>query len=44
MATILASCGLSVLTSCSVDDDAIVNPPDAVEKQLQQMSLREKIG
>ena len=44
MATILASCGLSVLTSCSVDDDTIVNPPDAVEKQLQQMSLREKIG
>ena len=44
LATIFTSCGLSALTSCSVDDHAIDNPPDAVEKQLQQMSLREKVG
>ncbi len=44
LATILASCGLSVFTSCSDDDDSIVTPPDAVETQLQQMTLREKVG
>jgi beta-N-acetylhexosaminidase len=35
-------CGL-VLTACSSDDDA-VTPADEVEAQLQQMTLREKVG
>ena len=35
-------CGL-VLTACSNDDDA-VTPADEVEAQLQQMTLREKVG
>ncbi len=38
------TCGL-VLTSCSNDDnDAVAPPVDEVEAQLQQMTLREKVG
>ena len=44
LAAILTSCGLSVLTSCSNDDDPEVTPFDPIEAQLQQMTLREKVG
>ena len=44
LTTILASCGIFTFTSCSDDDDSVVTPSDVVEKQLQQMSLREKVG
>ena len=44
LAAILTSCGLSVLTSCSNDDDPDVTPLDPIEAQLQQMTLREKVG
>ena len=43
-ATILISCGLTVMTSCSNDDNTDVPPIDEVEAQLQQMTLREKVG
>ena len=36
-------CGF-VLTSCLNSDDPIVSPVDEVEAQLQQMTLREKVG
>ncbi len=37
--------GFSFLTSCSNDaDDVIVTPTDEIELQLQQMTLREKVG
>ncbi|MCR4602363.1 MAG: glycoside hydrolase family 3 protein [Prevotella sp.] len=42
-ATIILLCGISTLTSCSNDDDAI-QPADQVETALQEMSLREKVG
>lgn len=42
MLTVILTCGL-VLTSCSNDDDPIP-PADEVEAQLQQMTLREKVG
>ena len=44
MAIILTSCGLSVLTSCSNDDDPVMTPSDEIESQIQKMSLREKVG
>ena len=44
LAAILIFCGLSVLTSCSNDDDPDVTPLDPIEAQLQQMTLREKVG
>ena len=38
-------CGASIFTSCSSDeDDNPVVPTDEVEAQLQQMTLREKVG
>lgn len=40
---LLASCGFSVLTSCS-DDDNDLTPSDVVEEQLRHMTLREKVG
>ena len=40
---LLASCGFSVLTSCS-DDDNDLTPSDVVEAQLRHMTLREKVG
>ena len=43
-ATILISCGLTVMTSCSNDDNTDVPPIDEVEAQLQKMTLREKVG
>lgn len=43
-ATILISCGLTVMTSCSNDDNTDMPPIDEVEAQLQQMTLREKVG
>ena len=43
VAAILLICGGSVLTSCTNDDDPVV-PTDAVEAQLQRMTLREKVG
>ena len=42
LAAILTLCGFSVLTSCSDDDNGV--PADEVELQLQQMTLREKVG
>jgi len=42
MLTAILTCGL-VLASCSSDDD-VVPPVDGVEAQLQQMTLREKVG
>ena len=43
--TILMSCGLMVFTSCSNDDDDDVpSINDAVEAQLEKMTLREKVG
>jgi len=44
MLAVILTCG-TVLTSCSDDDDsAEPYPADDVEEQLQQMTLREKIG
>jgi len=44
MLAAILTCGL-VLTSCSKDDEPVVVPPiDEVEVQLQQMTLREKVG
>ena len=43
MLTAILTCGL-VLTSCSSDDEPVVPPTDKVEAQLQQMTLREKVG
>jgi len=43
MLTAILTCGL-VLTSCSSDDEPVVPPTDEVEAQLQQMTLREKVG
>jgi len=43
MLAVILTYGL-VLTSCSNDDDPIVTPADEVEAQLQQMTLREKVG
>ena len=36
-------CGI-FLTSCSNDDEQNAQPSDEVEAQLQQMTLREKVG
>ena len=44
LTTILTSCGLMLLSSCSNEDDPGVPPIDEVEAQLQQMTLREKVG
>ena len=44
MTAILTSCGLSVFTSCCDEEEPIVIPPDAIELQLQEMTLREKVG
>ncbi len=44
LATILTSCGLMVLSSCSNDDDPEVPVIDEVEAELQEMTLREKVG
>ena len=44
MTAILTSCGLSVFTSCSHEEEPIVTPPDAIELQLQEMTLRKKVG
>ena len=42
---ILAICSMSLLTSCSSDDDPVeMAPTDEVEAQLQKMTLREKVG
>ena len=43
MLTAILTCGL-VLKSCSSDDEPVVPPTDEVEAQLQQMTLREKVG
>jgi beta-N-acetylhexosaminidase len=43
MLAAILTCGL-VLTSCSKDDEPVVSPTDEVEAQLQQMTLREKVG
>ena len=43
MLTVILTCGL-VLTACTNDDDPVVPPTDEVEAQLQQMTLREKVG
>ena len=44
MLAAILTCGL-VLTSCSKNDEPVVVPPiDGVEAQLQQMTLREKVG
>ena len=42
-AAILITCGTGVFTACSNDDDA-VSLNDEVEAQIQQMTLREKVG
>lgn len=39
----ILTCGL-VLTSCSGHDTPVPPPADEVEAQLQQMTLREKVG
>ena len=44
LATILTSCGLMMLSSCSNEDNTDTPPMDEVESQLQQMTLREKVG
>ena len=44
LAAILTICGTMTLTSCSNNDDPVVPPIDEVEAQLQQMTLREKVG
>ena len=41
LATILSSCGLMMLSSCSNEDNT---DTDEVESQLQRMTLREKVG
>ena len=41
LATILTSCGLMMLSSCSNEDNT---DTDEVESQLQRMTLREKVG
>ena len=42
LTAILTTCGSLFFTSCSDDDTTTV--PDVIEQQLQQMTLREKIG
>ena len=44
LAAILTLCGTMTLTSCSNHDEPVVPPTDEVEAQLQQMTLREKVG
>ncbi len=44
LATILTSCGLMMLSSCSNEDNTVAPPTDEVESQLQRMTLREKVG
>ena len=44
LATILTSCGLMMLSSCSNEDNTDTPPMDEVESQLQRMTLREKVG
>ena len=44
LAAILTICGTMTLTSCSNNDEPVVTPTDEVEAQLQQMSLRDKVG
>ena len=44
LSTLLTFCGLMALSSCSNEEDTDIVPTDAVEQQLQQMSLREKVG
>ena len=45
IAAILISCGASLFISCSNDDNPVgPTPADAVEEQLQKMTLREKVG
>ena len=44
LTTILTSCGLMVLSSCSKDDNSDTPPTDEVEAKLQRMTLREKVG
>ena len=45
MLAAILTCGASVFTSCSSDnDDNPVVPTDEVEAQLQRMTLREKVG
>ena len=45
MLAAILTCGASVFTSCSSDnDDNPVVPTDEVELQLQKMTLREKVG
>jgi hypothetical protein len=43
MLTAILTCGLMV-TSCSYDDTPVQPQTDEVEAQLQQMTLREKVG
>ncbi|MBP3822623.1 MAG: glycoside hydrolase [Bacteroidaceae bacterium] len=43
MLAAILSCGF-VLTSCTDDDTTVPMPKDEVEAQLQQMTLREKVG
>ena len=43
-AAILTSCGLMVLNSCTNEDNAVEPFVDEVELQIQQMTLREKVG
>ena len=44
LSTLLTFCGLMALSSCSNEEDTDIVPTDTVEQQLQQMSLREKVG
>ena len=44
LATILTSCGLMMLSSCSKEDNTDTPPTDEVESQLHRMTLREKVG
>ena len=45
MLAAILTCGASVFTSCTSDnDDNPVVPTDEVEAQLQRMTLREKVG
>ncbi len=43
MLAAILTCGI-VLTACSNNDDPVAPPTDDVEAQLQQMTLREKVG
>lgn len=43
MLAVVATASVMIMTSCS-DDDSSNSPVNEVEQQLQQMSLREKIG